>query len=112
MSTQEQPIGKVLAGKYRIEGFLSQGGMGAVYRGTHEMLGRKVAIKLIKPELVTSDEVVERFLREARAASQLHHTNIVATYDLGQTEDGSLYIAMELVDGKSLKEVIKESGPL
>ena len=112
MSTQEQPIGKVLAGKYRIEGFLTQGGMGAVYRGTHEMLGRKVAIKLIKPELVTSDEVVERFLREARAASQLHHTNIVATYDLGQAEDGSLYIAMELVDGKSLKELIKEAGPM
>jgi len=112
MSTQDQPIGKVLAGKYRIEGFLTQGGMGAVYRGTHEMLGRKVAIKLIKPELVTSDGVVERFLREARAASQLHHTNIVATYDLGQAEDGSLYIAMELVDGKSLKEVIKEAGPM
>ncbi len=112
MSTQEQPIGKVLAGKYRIEGFLTQGGMGAVYRGTHEMLGRKVAIKLIKPELVTSSEVVERFLREARSASQLHHTNIVATYDLGQAEDGTLYIAMELVDGESLKEVIKASGAM
>ena len=68
---EDQAIGKVLAGKYRIDGFLKRGGMGAVYRGTHLMLDKPVAIKLIKPELVTSEDTVKRFQREARAASQL-----------------------------------------
>jgi serine/threonine-protein kinase len=112
MTTSNDPTGQILSEKYRIDGFLTQGGMGAVYRGTHLMLGRTVAIKLIKPELVTSQAIVDRFLREARAASQLSHPNIVAVHDLGQTDDRTLYIAMELVDGRSLKELIKSEGPL
>jgi len=112
MPNPSDPIGTVLADKYRIDGFLTQGGMGAVYRGTHLMLGRPVAIKLIKPELVTSEAVVERFLREARSASQLSHPNIVTVHDLGRTDDGTLYIAMELVDGQSLKELVQKTGPL
>ncbi len=105
-------IGKVLAGKYRIDGFLKKGGMGAVYRGTHLMLGKSVAIKVIKPELVTSDDTVQRFQREARAASHLSHPNIVTIHDLDQAEGGTLYIAMELLDGKSLKQVVMEQGAL
>lgn len=108
---EDRVTGKTLDAKYRIEGFLKRGGMGAVYRGTHLMLGKPVAIKLIKPELVSSKEVVERFLREARAAAQLAHPNIVTVHDLGQTTDGTLYIAMELVDGRSLKEIIQKEGP-
>ena len=108
---EDQAIGKVLAGKYRIDGFLKRGGMGAVYRGTHLMLNKPVAIKLIKPELVTSEDTVRRFQLEARAASQLDHPNIVTIYDLGRSDDGSLYIAMELVNGKSLKEAVKAEGP-
>jgi serine/threonine protein kinase len=111
-AAEERPIGTVLAGKYRIEGFLKRGGMGAVYRATHVMLQKQVAIKLIKPELVTSQDTVERFHREARAASQLDHPNIVTVHDLGQAEDGTLYIAMELVPGRSLKELVKKEGPL
>jgi serine/threonine-protein kinase len=107
-----EPIGNVLADKYRIEGLLKRGGMGAVYRGTHLMLQKTVAIKLIKPELVTSEDTIRRFHREARAASQLDHPNIVTVYDLGQAEDGTLYIAMELVPGTSLKELVKKEGPL
>ena len=84
--------------------------MGAVYRGTHLMLNKPVAIKLIKPELVSSSEVVQRFLREARAAAHLSHPNIVTVHDLGQTPDGMLYIVMELVPGSSLKEVIQAEG--
>jgi serine/threonine protein kinase len=111
-SAEEQNLGKILAGKYRIDGFLKRGGMGSVYRGTHVMLDKPVAIKLIKPELVTSEDTIRRFQREARAASQLSHPNIVAVYDLGQAEDGMLYIAMELVSGESLKDHVKKQGPM
>ena len=110
VSFEEQAVGKTLDGKYRIDGFLQRGGMGAVYRGTHLMLNKPVAIKLIKPELVSSTDVVQRFLREARAAAHLSHPNIVTVHDLGQTTDGTLYIVMELVDGSSLKETIVSEG--
>ncbi len=111
LSPEERLCGQTLAGKYRIEGFLSQGGMGAVYRATHLMLGKPVALKLIRPEIVTSPEVVRRFQREARAASLLSHPNIVTIHDLGQAEDGTLYLAMELCAGMSLKELIVAEGP-
>jgi Protein kinase domain len=109
---EERLCGQTLGGKYRIEGFLSRGGMGAVYRATHVMLGKPVALKLIRPEIVTSLEVVRRFQREARAASLLSHPNIVTIYDLGQVEDGTLYLAMELCAGRSLKDLIVAEGPL
>jgi hypothetical protein len=105
-------VGKVLDGKYRLDAFLSKGGMGAVYRATHVMLNKTVAVKLINPELVTSPEIVRRFQREARAATALSHPNIVSVYDLGQTTEGTLYIAMEFVDGPSLKSVIESGGPV
>ncbi len=105
-------IGKLLDGKYRLDAYLSQGGMGAVYKATHVMLDKIVVVKLIKPELVTSAEIVRRFQREARAASNLNHPNIVSVYDLGQTDDGTLYIAMEFIDGPSLKDVIRKTGPM
>ncbi len=108
----DAPIGEVLAGKYRIDGLVKTGGMGAVYRATHVMLKKPIAVKLIKPELVTSQDTIHRFHREARAASQLNHPNIVTIHDLGQAEDGTLYIAMELVPGISLKELVKKEGPL
>ena len=105
-------IGKLLDGKYRIDAFISGGGMGAVYRATHVMLGKTVAVKVIRNELVTSDDIVRRFQREARAASTLDHPNIVTVYDLGQADDGTLYIAMEFIEGRSLKETIRHEGPL
>jgi hypothetical protein len=110
--TQTSQLGKVLDGKYRLDSFLSQGGMGGVYKATHVMLGKTVAVKLINPELVTSPEVVRRFQREARAATALNHPNIVAVFDLGQTAEGTLYIAMEFVDGPSLKAAISAGGPM
>jgi hypothetical protein len=108
--TEERFVGAVLDGKYRLDSYLSSGGMGAVFKATHVMLGKPVAVKLIKADLVTSPDMVRRFQREARAATSLNHPNIVGVHDLGQTEDGTLYIAMELVDGISLKDVIRESG--
>jgi eukaryotic-like serine/threonine-protein kinase len=99
--------GQVLDGKYRLDALLAEGGMGAVYRATHVMLGKTVAIKLIRPAIVASPEIVRRFQREARAATALNHPNIVSVYDLGQTPDGTLYIAMEYIDGPSLKTLIQ-----
>ena len=110
--THDQHLGTLLDGKYRIDSFVTAGGMGSVYRAVHVMLDKTVAVKVIKSELVTSDEVVARFLREARATSNLNHPNIVSVYDLGQTPDGTLYIAMEFIDGPSLKDVIRRNGPL
>jgi serine/threonine-protein kinase len=99
--------GQVLDGKYRLDALLAEGGMGAVYRATHVMLGKTVAIKLIRSAIVASPEIVRRFQREARAATALNHPNIVSVYDLGQTPDGTLYIAMEYIDGPSLKTLIQ-----
>ena len=105
-------LGTTLDGKYKLESALGQGGMGTIYRATHLMLDKPVALKLINAELVSSPDIIRRFQREARAASNLNHPNIAAAYDLGQTSDGTLYIAMELVNGPSLKDVIRSTGPL
>ncbi|HXD18665.1 MAG TPA: protein kinase [Vicinamibacterales bacterium] len=111
-SVDDPNIGKLLDGKYRVDAFISAGGMGSVYRATHVMLGKTVAVKVIRNELVTSDDVVRRFQREARAASTLDHPNIVTVYDLGQADDGTVYIAMEYIEGRSLKETIRRDGPV
>jgi eukaryotic-like serine/threonine-protein kinase len=105
-------LGTLLAGKYRLESLLGRGGMGAVYKATHVMLGRPVAVKMIKPDLVGSPEMVRRFQREARAATSLDHPHIVRVYDLGETDDGTLYIAMEFVEGATLKDAIRSGGPM
>ena len=106
---KDENMGRTLDGKYRLDKRLSSGGMGTVYKATHLMLGKSVAVKLIKADLPASPEVVRRFQREAKAASELNHPNIAPAYDLGQTQDGTLYIAMEYIDGQSLKDVIQAS---
>jgi eukaryotic-like serine/threonine-protein kinase len=110
--TTDPSVGSLMAGKYRIDGVIGRGGMGAVYRATHVMLNKTVAVKTIKPDLIDSPEMANRFQREARAATSLEHPNIVAVYDLGQAEDGALYIAMEFVNGLNLKDAIRGSGPM
>jgi predicted Ser/Thr protein kinase len=108
---RDENIGRSLDGKYRLDKRLNSGGMGTVYKATHLMLGKALAVKLIKADLPASPDVVRRFQREAKAASNLNHPNIAPAYDLGQTQDGTLYIAMEYIDGPSLKEVI-QAGPI
>ena len=105
-------LGTVLDGKYRLDSYLSKGGMGSVYKATHVMLDKAVAVKLINAEIVSSPDIVRRFQREARAATTLNHPNIAGVYDLGQTGDGTLYIAMEFIDGPSLKSVLSKEGPM
>lgn len=111
-SAADPHIGALIDGKYRVDAFLSAGGMGSVYRATHVMLDKTVAIKLIRKELGTTPEIVTRFQREARAASNLGHPNIANVFDFGQTGDGSLYLVMEYVSGPSVKDVIQRDGPM
>jgi serine/threonine-protein kinase len=94
-------IGTVL-GKYRIEAELSRGGMGAVYRARHEVLERPFAIKVLRPDIATTDELVQRFVNEAKAASAIQHPSIIRVFDFGYTDDNQAYLVMEFLDGESL----------
>jgi len=103
--------GRLLGGRYRIEGPLGGGGMAVVYLGRDQLLDRMVAVKMLRPEFVGDEAFVERFKLEAKAAARLSHPNIVAIYDVGR-DDGLDYIVMEYVSGQTLKERIKAAGPL
>jgi serine/threonine-protein kinase len=96
---------------YRIEAVAGRGGMGVVYRAQHMHLGRTVALKLLNPELAASEEFRERFVREARAAAELEHPNIVPVYDAGEVE-GRLYLAMKFIEGTDLAQVLDREGKL
>jgi tRNA A-37 threonylcarbamoyl transferase component Bud32 len=91
------------AGDYVIDRYLGGGGMGDVYAGHHPVIGKKVAVKLIKSTLAASPEAVERLTREARAVNQVDHENVVDVFALGNLPDGRLYLVMDLVDGESLR---------
>ncbi|MCA9517769.1 MAG: serine/threonine protein kinase, partial [Myxococcales bacterium] len=88
--------------------------MGTVYRGTQLAVQRPVAIKVLRPHVPEQDKpaLVERFRREALATSRLRHPNTVSVYDFGETDDGVLYMVLELLEGKTLSAVIRESAPL
>ena len=93
-------------GHYVVGEPLGKGGMGAVYRGEDLRLGRAVALKFLLPSQASDPEQRARLLREARAASALNHPHIVSLYDIGDTA-GSLYMAMELVDGRTLRDTLE-----
>src|SRR6266498_5093821 len=97
-------------GSYEILASLGVGGMGEVYRAGDTRLSREVAVKILPAEVSGDSERRARFEQEARSASALNHPNIVTIYDIG-TAEGGLYIAMELVDGKTLRELLV-SGPM
>jgi len=97
----------VIEGKYRLEQLIAHGGMGSVYRATHLTLERAVAIKILRPEFLADRTARERFNREARAAARLKHPNIVAVYDSGHLPNGSAYLVMELIEGRSLREEMR-----
>ena len=101
-------------GRYRVEALLGTGAMGEVYRAHDPAIDRLVAIKVVRPELVAGsggEQLLERFRREARAAGRRFHPNIVAIWDFGD-DNGMPFLVMELVEGRSLDQVIKSSGPL
>jgi serine/threonine-protein kinase len=105
-------VGRVLDDKYRLDARLGEGGMGAVYRATHLLIERSVAVKVLSHKLVTDEAARERFRREARAAGRLQHSNAVAVTDFGETRDGLVYIVMELLEGRSLRDVLAREAPL
>jgi serine/threonine protein kinase len=102
--------GAVFAG-HRIEAMAGRGGMGVVYRATHLLLERTVALKIISPELVEDASTRERFLRESKIAASLDHPNVVPVYYTGE-EDGIAFIAMRYVPGADLRTLVREDGPL
>ncbi|HUS68095.1 MAG TPA: protein kinase [Kofleriaceae bacterium] len=104
-------IGRNLEGRFLIKERLGTGGMGAVYRAWQGSVGREVAVKVIESRLKGGRLAAKRFLREAKLASRLSHANTVAVIDFGQTEDGLLYLVMELVKGRVLNDVLLEDGP-
>jgi serine/threonine protein kinase len=95
-------------GKYEILSQLGAGSSGIVYRAIDHVLGRYVALKVMRPETQLNPEIAERFRREARACAQLQHPNIVTVYDLAETDGGATYIAMELLSGTDLKTAIRQ----
>jgi len=105
-------IGRTLAGKYKIEKLIKTGGMGSVYRGKHVLMDKTVAIKVLRPALAGDDTVVARFSREAKAASKISHPHAVSVTDFGEAENGVVFLVMEYLDGRTLKEVIVSEGRL
>ena len=105
-------VGQTLNGTYVLQQRIGSGGMGNVYRAIHNKLDVPVAVKLVKQALLEDPAVVNRFKREARAASRLRHPNVVGVTDFGQTADGTLFMVMEYVTGRSLARVIVDEGPL
>jgi serine/threonine-protein kinase len=110
--TGDSLLGQVLAGKYRMDERLNEGGMGAVYRGTHVLMDKTVAVKVLRPALAADEKIVARFSREARAASRISHPHAVSVTDFGESEDGVVFLVMEYLDGKTLKDIIRDEGPM
>src|SRR5256714_1325836 len=111
-SVDDPLVGQTLAGKYLIEQLIKRGGMGAVYRGKHVMMDKTVAIKVLRPSLAGDDVVVARFSREAKAASRISHPHAVSVTDFGEAENGVVFLVMEYLDGRTLKEIIRSEGPM
>src|SRR5438270_7788266 len=110
MAVTDTLINTLFDGRYKIVRKLGAGGMADVYLAEDQELGRRVAIKILNDRHAADDQFVERFRREAKNAASLSHPNIVSVYDRGEAE-GTYYIAMEYLDGRSLKELIVSRGP-
>jgi serine/threonine protein kinase len=104
-------IGRVVAGRYRLEARLGEGGMGIVYRARHVLIDRVVALKLIRPDLRGETHLRAWMLREARAANRVDHAHIIDIHDIGETEEGELYLVMEYLVGTALSAELAR-GPM
>ncbi|MBI2892531.1 MAG: protein kinase [Deltaproteobacteria bacterium] len=105
-------LGEVLDGKYRLDRLLGSGGMGSVFAAEHVVIGRKVAVKVLHPEYAGDPTATRRFMTEARAAAAVGHESIVDIYDIGTTPDEAPYLVMELLDGESLRTLLKRRKTL
>lgn len=105
-------LGDTLGGRYFLSGLLAAGGMAEVFLAHDRMLGRDLALKVLKEHYAKDERFVRRFRKEAQSAAALNHPNVVQVYDQGRAEDGRYYIAMEHVPGGSLEDLILRRGPL
>jgi serine/threonine-protein kinase len=105
-------VGHTLDHKYRLEEQLGIGGMGTVYRAMHLLIDRPVAVKVLNHRFVEDETARTRFRREARAAGRLQHTNAVTVTDFGESADGYVYLVMELLEGRTLRDVLAKEAPL
>src|SRR4051794_34570523 len=103
--------GTLILNRYRLESLLGRGGMGSVWRAEHTQLKSPVAVKLLDPAIANNEQVLGRFLREAQAAASLRSPHVVQIFDYG-VEDGTAFIAMEMLHGQSLSERITAQGKL
>lgn len=104
----ESLVGTVLGGRYRIEKLLGEGGMGAVYQAEHTHMRKRLAVKVLHPEMSRLPEVVARFEREAMAAAHIDHPNVAAATDFGKLDDGSFFLVLEFVEGQSLRDAMNK----
>src|SRR3954465_5056378 len=114
MRPKDPFIGReILGGEYLILEKIGTGGMGSVYKASQPAMNRMVAIKILHPKLANRKDLTSRFRREARAMSQLTHPNTVKVFMYGEMEeDGSLYIVMEMLEGKNLNQAVRKDGPI
>src|SRR5215210_5465895 len=112
VKTGDKLLGQTLAGKYRVEERISEGGMGTVYRATHVLMEKQVAIKVLHPSLAADEKIVARFTREAKAASRISHPHAISVTDFGESENGVVYLVMEYLRGRTLKDVVRSGGPM
>src|SRR5512134_3950361 len=108
---EDPALGKVIAGRYRLEARIGEGGMGIVYRARHVLIDRVVAVKLIRPDLRGETHLRAWMLREARAANRVDHAHIIDIHDIGETDEGELYLVMEYLIGTPLSSELAR-GPM
>jgi eukaryotic-like serine/threonine-protein kinase len=110
--TPEERIGTYVAGRYRLDSILGEGGMGVVFAGTHTWTDRRVAVKVLAPEFARNETIVHRFLQEARTAASLQHPSVVDVLDMGEDTDGTVFLVLELLEGEPLTDLVEREGPL
>ena len=109
---QADLVGSIIADRYHVLRKLGEGGMGQVYLAEHVKMGRKSAVKVMRPAMVKDVDAISRFNREAANASRINHPNIAGIYDFGETKEGIIYLAMEFIEGQSLTSIIEQQGAL
>jgi eukaryotic-like serine/threonine-protein kinase len=105
-------VGNIVADRYHVLRKLGEGGMGQVYLAEHVKMGRKSALKVMRPNMVADADAISRFNREASNAARINHPNVAAVYDFGETSDGIIYLAMEFVEGEPLTDLLQRQGCL